>query len=827
MHSTERSQSQVRAQKLNDVDSIDSTGPVHATTASSECNVSEPVGLDSVRPTKRATQSSSSEDEQFYDSSSEDEDLPLSQNRTPWERNQRRKFRTETHPQAGWACDAAGNYCEVQTLPPLPHTELYDPTNLYYPFESEFAFEFAKHAQKYRLSESQFNNLIRIHKGVGIDYQYANRDAYRAILDKVPSAKWTTFHEATLKLTAPSLCWPEHLSTLPFLLQSHTFWVLDTAEVLCHLLSSPIFSGHQTYAPQEHFEVCKDGTETQFYSEPHTGTKAWNFQASLDCLRDLGIRINTSHDATALSAGTGTASAHPIYLSLSIHAGFLKREDRGGLVLIGFFPKLTRTDKGNDELWRMYWRGVKHCILEQLWQPIKRYLSGRHLFQFADGHHRFARVYFGPTAVDYPDACWLTGVASGNVVCYDRKHSELHLGPGTPRTSTSSASLRAEARQTVWDALQVDGHELCISDSLHHLIKGMVKDITIDTLLMGFFKDIETNATFETIMTRIAKILNLMPMHALQRRFKDGFQHMNWTGDHTRKLMNVFGAALWDVSWVDDDNHIRSIVDDISVIFAILSQIIMYATSLESTEADLENLEFLYAIYMKLLTETFNREQISSRTGQTKNLGFNWPRLHAIGHYAEWTRKWGVAPHSNTPDGERAHIDNAKVHYRSSNKCNADGQIRAGVTRSEVMQALIDVIKISEHTAATGATDVIKIPVRPRRMVTLPDRAAGQSRRIVNLETLAGAMGQQDLVLLVSPHLRDFVLKLRLEPNLRPFFYIASVHFGVPYRQAAFATYPAKSFYSLKVKDAMYPNPPQATRDSANSLGASELSSSR
>ncbi|SGY57507.1 BQ5605_C006g04289 [Microbotryum silenes-dioicae] len=454
MHSTERSQSQVRAQKLNDVDSIDSTGPVHATTASSECNVSEPVGLDSVRPTKRATQVKT---------------VHLG------ERNQRRKFRTETHPQAGWACDAAGNYCEVQTLPPLPHTELHDPTNLYYPFESEFAFEFAKHAQKYRLSESQFNNLIRIHKGVGIDYQYANRDAYRAILDKVPSAKWTTYHEATLKLTAPSLGWPEHLSTLPFLLQSHTFWVLDTAEVLCHLLSSPIFSGHQTYAPQEHFEVCKDGTETQFYSEPHTGTKAWNFQvsarvsdlhdmvqvsnptslsgltqflqASLDCLRDLGIRINTSHDATALSAGTGTASAHPIYLSLSINAGFLKREDRGGLVLIGFFPKLTRTDKGNDELWRMYCRRVKHCILEQLWQPIKRYLSGRHLFQFADGHHRFARVYFGPTAVDYPDACWLTGVASGNVVCYDRKHSELHLGPGTPRTSTSSASLRAEARQ--------------------------------------------------------------------------------------------------------------------------------------------------------------------------------------------------------------------------------------------------------------------------------------------------------------------------------------------------------------------------------------------
>ncbi|SGY57524.1 BQ5605_C006g04290 [Microbotryum silenes-dioicae] len=283
--------------------------------------------------------------------------------------------------------------------------------------------------------------------------------------------------------------------------------------------------------------------------------------------------------------------------------------------------------------------------------------------------------------------------------------------------------------QTVWDALQVDGHELCISDSLRHLIKGdlftvllrMVKDITIDTLLMGFFKDNETNATFETIMTRIAKILNLMPMHALQRRFKDGFQHMNWTGDHTRKLMNIL-LVVDHVSWVDDDNHIRSIVDDISVIFAILSQIIMYATSLESTEADLENLEFLYAIYMKLLTETFNREQISSRTGQTKNLGFNWPRLHAIGHYAEWTRKWGVAPHSNTPDGERAHIDNAKVHYRSSNKCNADGQIRAGVTRSEVMQALIDVIKISEHTAATGATDVIKIPVRPRRM---PDNPAG------------------------------------------------------------------------------------------------------
>ncbi|SGY57972.1 BQ5605_C006g04326 [Microbotryum silenes-dioicae] len=288
-------------------------------------------------------------------------------------------------------------------------------------------------------------------------------------------------------------------------------------------------------------------------------------QDTLDDPTDVAIRIDTSSDSTVLSIGTGTASAHPVYMSLGVNAGFLKRENHGGLVVIAFLPKVLKW-----KMFRIYKRRVLHRALEILWAPIRHLLSSRNLFQFADGHYRYIRVYFGPVSVDYPEACWLTSLVQGYVPCCVHEPLKLQEGPAAPRTSADAYEVRRAASQrrtitaqtkaakeggyhlgrTVWDCLVVNGHELMVADRLHQMIKGMVKDITIDDLFIETCAQITADAhprrnkqKPDELIGRIELNMRLMPLHSQLRRFKDGFQHSNWTGKHTRDVLSAVTRA--------------------------------------------------------------------------------------------------------------------------------------------------------------------------------------------------------------------------------------------------------------------------------------------
>lgn len=51
-----------------------------------------------------------------------------------------------------------------------------------------------------------------------------------------------------------------------------------------------------------------------------------------------------------------------------------------------------------------------------------------------------------------------------------------------------------------------------------------------------------------------------------------------------------------------------------------------------------------------------------------KTIDFNFPKLHALLHYAEHIKRWGSLDGYNTEVSERLHIDFAKVPYRRTNR---------------------------------------------------------------------------------------------------------------------------------------------------------------
>ncbi|SGY57902.1 BQ5605_C006g04320 [Microbotryum silenes-dioicae] len=138
--------------------------------------------------------------------------------------------------------------------------------------------------------------------------------------------------------------------------------------------------------------------------------------------------------------------------------------------------------------------------------------------------------------------------------------------------------------------------------------------------------------------------------------------------------MKIFPASVWaDVQIIGDNYESRTLIDKNAQIMTLLSVLIMYATSLEATANDVDDMDFAYNAYMFLARNMYDRFRIVD--GQVEKLGFIWPRLHSVSHYAEWTKKWGVPVHSDTNTSERAHIDSVKVAHRASNKCNTASQL--------------------------------------------------------------------------------------------------------------------------------------------------------
>lgn len=132
--------------------------------------------------------------------------------------------------------------------------------------------------------------------------------------------------------------------------KKHLFVYRNLRRVLAHLLSSPSFRGQQHYGPTRY--TTEEG---EYISEPYTASDAWDFQVSLDfgarrsALTELslqatlphghlGIRLDISSDATNLSNATGGVVLHPIYVKVAVNQAVVSRENRGGIILVGFFP---------------------------------------------------------------------------------------------------------------------------------------------------------------------------------------------------------------------------------------------------------------------------------------------------------------------------------------------------------------------------------------------------------------------------------------------------------------------------------------------------------
>ncbi|KIJ98505.1 hypothetical protein K443DRAFT_9104 [Laccaria amethystina LaAM-08-1] len=90
---------------------------------------------------------------------------------------------------------------------------------------------------------------------------------------------------------------------------------------------------------------------------------------------------------------------------------------------------------------------------------------------------------------------------------------------------------------------QADIHELLSPDLLHQLIKGIFKDHLVDWVGQYLYQTHGKTVALE-IIEDIDHRISAVPPYPGLRRFPDGHDYNQWTGDDSKALMKVFLAAI-------------------------------------------------------------------------------------------------------------------------------------------------------------------------------------------------------------------------------------------------------------------------------------------
>ncbi|EIW51390.1 uncharacterized protein TRAVEDRAFT_67723, partial [Trametes versicolor FP-101664 SS1] len=236
-----------------------------------------------------------------------------------------------------------------------------------------------------------------------------------------------------------------------------------------------------------------------------------------------------------------------------------------------------------------------------------------------------------------------------------------------------------EPRDLIDPAFRQYWNELLTPDLLHQLIKGTFKDHLVAWVINYITLTAESEREAKRILDDIDRRIASVPAFPGLRRFPQGRNFKQWTGNDSKALMkacairfvsrNVFLPVL--TGYVPD-KMIRCL--DAFLEFAYLARRPSHdTTSLDAMDAALARFCELRSIFVE--------------TGVRPN-GFALPRQHALLHYTRMIKLFGSPNGVCTSISESKHIAAVKRPWRASNRNNPLLQILRTNTRLTKLAAL-------------------------------------------------------------------------------------------------------------------------------------------
>ncbi|KAF8338581.1 hypothetical protein F5887DRAFT_1077678 [Amanita rubescens] len=446
--------------------------------------------------------------------------------------------------------------------------------------------------------------------------------------------------------------------------QEYEVWCRDPKMVLQAQLSNPKFKDGIDYAPK----LVYNGKNERVWKDFMSGNWAWNqcniLSADPKCHGAMFVPIILGSDKTTVSVATGQHDYYPIYISNGNVHNNIRCQHNGAVSLLGFLPvpKGTREDQKSQEF-RTFRRKLLHSAIAEIFKYLKPAMEKPEVIKCADGKYRNAIYGFGPYIADYPEQCIVAcNVQGWCPICLANRDDLDGEGKELSRSEKLNDWCRQElSNRKAWEDWgmvnevkpftsvfpRADIHELIAPDLLHQVIKGTFKDHLV-TWVEKYLTQ-KYGATYgKVMMDEIDRRIAAVPSFVGLRKFSQGRNFKQWTGNDTKALMKVFLPAIVGLVPGEMVKAISAFLDFCYIV-----------RQPSLNEADLRALD-------DALERFCRHRDIFVTTGICPD-GISLPRQHSLQHYHRHIMQFGAPEGLSTSITESKHIDAVKKPWRHTN----------------------------------------------------------------------------------------------------------------------------------------------------------------
>ncbi|KAF8800253.1 hypothetical protein BYT27DRAFT_7227560 [Phlegmacium glaucopus] len=436
------------------------------------------------------------------------------------------------------------------------------PDNLWAPFEDRLSFDWAQyHYVKLQSSEREINDGLNLwlasiikNKSNGDVPWNSAKELYDTI-DSIQAGNtpWKTY-SFMYKGPKPDGIAPQWME------QQYELNTRDILSVVEQQLATSEFEGKFDFTPYQEFGP--DGERV--WSNLMSGHWAWKegddiAQNGTATRGAMLVPVIAGSDKTTVLVATGHQEYHPVYASIGNISNTARCAHGNGVIPVAFLP-IPKTSKCQRKkpAFQKFCRQLYHKCLEVVFSPLKPYMNALKVVRCPDGHFRRAVFSLGPYIADYPEQVWLSGIVSNWCPKCDSMPTNLDQ-PGSHRRTHEKTDflLRNFDPGVLWDDFGIRSdivpfthsfpraniHELLAPDLLHQLIKGIFKDHLVEWVGEYLIMTHGLTAALVIIEDIDHRISAVPPFPGL-RRFPDGRDYNQWTGDDSKALMKVYLAAI-------------------------------------------------------------------------------------------------------------------------------------------------------------------------------------------------------------------------------------------------------------------------------------------
>ncbi|KAJ6467262.1 hypothetical protein C8R45DRAFT_1106043 [Mycena sanguinolenta] len=455
----------------------------------------------------------------------------------------------------GRPCDRHGTYLPAGTPPP-PHSQLdgQDPGS-WAPFEDRTEFDFAYyHFIELQSSAAEISKALDLWAASILKHgecpPWGNAQELYDTIDEIQhgDAPWKVYQ---IRYTGPRPPVPPK-----WMNETYELCTRDSRTLLHQQLANPDFHDKIDYSPYKQFDA--DGKRV--WSNLMSGEWAWK-QA------DTISQDPSTHGCTFIPVVAGSdKTTVSVATRIKNITWFINR--LGSLPTSLVVPTATVCFQSpfclflkkhrKSEVYQRFVRQLYHACLARVFEPLKSGMTTPEVVRCPDGHFRRAIYGLGPYIADYPEQVWLACIVQNWCPKCDAKPQHLD-NPGAHRRSHEKTDhlittwnpailwddfgIRADVVPFTHGFPRADIHELLAPDLLHQVIKGTFKDHLVDWVNQYLHAQYGETRALE-IIADIDHRISAVPSFPGLRRFPDGRDFAQWTGDDSKALMKVYIAAI-------------------------------------------------------------------------------------------------------------------------------------------------------------------------------------------------------------------------------------------------------------------------------------------